>query len=269
MDIFEIEALVNYRGTVTASCCGIKMVFNMVMPHERRYFIRLLCECRYPQADIDTLIFKNIIHKGDRVLDAGANIGITAIEALSFGAEKVICIEPEPSLAERLREIAHPNCVIKECALGSARGKSVLFLSASHNQGHTIKQETIDMFPQIFGSSTQSVDVDTIQNILQGERFDVWKLDIEGAEVDAIKGLGHNYEAILPRVVVAEIYRNNFDEMIGLLGKHFNVYRAVIRRSDYSLQYLPVVPYDLSDDYHVTSPMYVFKNKYYTEQNES
>ena len=182
-----MESSICYTGKLELTVCDTDITFDMSMPHERRYVLRELFGCKYPQADIDTLIFKDTIKLGDRLLDAGANIGMTALEALSFGASEIICVEPESSLAIRLRSLKRSGIVVSECALGRVSGAGSLFLSETHNQGHTINEETRDIFPNIFGDKSAKVIIETVSNVLLGKYCDVWKLDVEGAEVDVIE----------------------------------------------------------------------------------
>ena len=50
-------------------------------------------------------------------------------------------------------------------------------------------------FPLYMEKGTQSVEVDTIDNIVK-ERVDFIKLDIEGAEQDAIDGAKRDYKQV-------------------------------------------------------------------------
>jgi FkbM family methyltransferase len=228
--------------------------------HEKRYALGLLFGFRNPQADIDSLLFRANIRPGDVILDAGANIGITAAEALACGASRVICVEPENSLIERLnllKELCPNQMSILHCALGARDGFAELMLSETHNQGHTISPTMSSLFPGIFGSQTQRVQVSTIDLALFDTPADIWKLDIEGAEADTIRGARHTLERAPPRVIFAELYDPFAEEVIGLLPQ-YQVRRAALGKVDYSLHLLDQVGGVLPDNFCVTSPIYVF-----------
>ena len=254
MNIHELERQVCLRGKVSADFHGFDFEFDMNMPHERRYFLRELFSIPYAQADIDTFLFSRFIRPGDRVLDAGANIGLTAREAIRCGASEVVCVEPEPLLAERLSRNKVPGMSLISCALGAQTGRARLFISEAHNQGHTIAQEMLTVFPHVYGERSIDVDVKTVGDVLSGGYCDVWKLDIEGAEVDVLTGdIGP-----LPRVILAEIYGEKVGGVLDALGGRYVCRRAAIQSEKYVLKLLAPEPGDLSNSYEQTSPMYVF-----------
>ncbi len=254
MNINDLERRVCLRGMVCIDFHGFDFEFDLSMPHERRYFLRALFSLPYAQADIDTFLFSRFIRSGDRVLDAGANIGLTAREAIILGASKVVCVEPEPSLVDRLRRNLIPGMSLTSCALGAQTGRTRLFISETHNQGHTINREMLNLFPGIYGSRCIDVEVKTVDDILCGEYCDVWKLDIEGAELDILTGnIG-----LLPRVILAEIYGEKIRAVLDALGGRYICRRAVIQSEEYALRLLVPEPGELSNIYEKTSPMYVF-----------
>jgi methyltransferase, FkbM family len=261
MNISKLESFMKFKGNIALDIKGTIVTLNLSMPHEKRYFLREVFDVKYPQADIDTFIYKNCIRNGDVVLDAGANIGITALEALDAGASEIICVEPEPDLANRLRTINNANISVCELALGAELGHATLYISAKHNQGHTIKEETLSVFPEIFNDQKCKVFVDTIPSLLDNKYCDVWKLDVEGAEIDAIKGARELLSLAPPRIIIAEIYSNNYEDMISLLEDKYKIYRAAILLDGYKLELLAPSSDDLGDKYALTSPMYIFELK--------
>ncbi len=132
------------------------------------------------------------LKKGDIVVDVGANIGVfTVMAAQQAGSEgMVIAIEPEDKnlkiLRRNIEENNLENVVVVPKGLWSREGKLKLYIAPfiSHS---FMKQDREDF---------QEVDVDTLENIIQhlGVREpDFIKVDIEGSEVEALKGM----EAIL------------------------------------------------------------------------
>jgi FkbM family methyltransferase len=133
--------------------------------------------------------------EGDCVIDAGANIGTFTVRAAQAVGEKgkVIAIEPEARNLEFLRRnIAANNLrnvlVIPKGVWG-AKGK--LRLNISWNQtGHSVFRGTV--YGTDKSKEYEEVEVDSIDGILAElgiEKVDFVKMDIEGAEVEAIKGM--------------------------------------------------------------------------------
>ena len=115
--------------------------------------------------------------KNINFLDGGGYVGDTASEVIKNypNFNKIWLIEPIPE-----------NIRIAKRELG--KYENIEFLTC----GVSDKKETLyfneeKSFSAIYGKGTQSVEVDTIDNIVK-ERVDFIKLDIEGAEQDAIDG---------------------------------------------------------------------------------
>ena len=111
-------------------------------------------------------------------VDGGGYVGDTAEEVIKNYPDfkKLWLIEPIPE-----------NIRIAKRELGDI--ENIEFLTC----GVGAKKETLHFneeksFSTIYGNGTQSVEIDTIDNIVQTQRVDFIKLDIEGAEQDAIDG---------------------------------------------------------------------------------
>jgi FkbM family methyltransferase len=258
--VWEAERRLANNGEVTITIGDMEIGLNLAFVHERRYALGYLFGFRNPQADIDQHIFRESVRSGDVVLDAGANVGVTAAEALACGARHVICAEPEEGLVERLRGLRerYPiRMTIHHCALGAVEGCADLLLSVAHNQGHTISSAIRAQFPTIFGDEWQRVPTLTIDHILSDTHADIWKLDVEGAEADAIRGARVTLKHSPPRVIIAELYDAFVHEVVGLLPE-YRVQRAALAKVDYRLYFCDQIGGPLSDDFCATSPVYVF-----------
>jgi FkbM family methyltransferase len=255
-DLFRLDKEVNININ------GSPILFKSYHPHERQYIAKLLFDIRVPQADIDTLIFEKFVKNGDSVLDGGANIGFTALELVMAGANFVLAVEPVKDLYMRLvANCEQLNITPLNLALSSVNGFADITVSKLHNHGSTVKAEVVGMFPQIYGAShqveaTQCVTIDTL--VEKYGKFQVWKLDIEGAEIDALKGALRTLKNQPPRIIIAEIYKNFLDEACHILrDTHPHIRRALIRKEDYSLALCELNNFKLPL-YEQTSPMYVF-----------
>lgn len=110
-------------------------------------------------------------------VDGGGYVGDTASEVIKNfpDFQKIYLIEPiSENIRIAKRELGHlSNIEFLECGVS--------------NKKETLHFNDEKSFSTIYGKGTQSVNVDTIDNLVK-EKVDYIKLDIEGAEQDAIDG---------------------------------------------------------------------------------
>ena len=257
----DIKHLVKTNGKIELCIDGFTFSLDLSFRHERVYAAKLLLDVRHPQSDIDELIIKHTIRPGDRCLDAGANVGFTAHAMFLAGASEVVSLEPVPSIYSRLCKLHGTGFHPIRRGIGAKFEKRPLFLSASHNQGSTISEAMVSVFPSVFGQKPEMIEVEitTVDDlVLQFGNFDVWKLDVEGAENSVLRGASATLEKNPPRIIFAEIYDEFRAEFLHVVAKtHPYSYRAFIDRKTYSLT---LMDHDTpsSNKFHGTSPIYVF-----------
>ncbi len=252
--IDEIFHLLKLDGDIVVKIGDVDLQLDLRQPHERRYALCAVANVRYPQKDIDSALFDKFILPGDRVLDLGANIGLTALEALECGAVHVLCVEPVQSLARRIPKDPRIECV--QAAVTDKQGEAEMIRSSAHNQGSTLSAEIVNLFPTVFeDAETERVRTVTIDSL--GD-FNVWKLDVEGAEVTALHGASERLQQNPPRVIIAEVYDLFLPEVRALLEvSHPVQLRAGLALETYELILCEPEEFDVSKVYQ-TSPMYVF-----------
>lgn len=135
-------------------------------------------------------LFKRALEPGMRVLDIGANIGYyTLLAAKAVGSTgKVFAFEADPENARflshnvALNGVADTVTVIPKAA--ASRSGTVRFFS---NRANSVLSSLI-----VEGEATDAVEVEctTVDAAISPhERIDVVKLDVEGGEVDALRGM--------------------------------------------------------------------------------
>ncbi len=149
--------------------------------------------------EIDGIIFKSAydgdyqFKKGDVIVDAGARIGtFSAKVSAAVGNEgKVIAVEPEPRnyqyLLKNIEMNRWNNVVAVQKMLWSTRTEKKLYLSG-YSSAHSAYG---DEFYNWTGDYI-TVEADTLDNILADQgvaAVDFIKMDIEGSEVEALKGM--------------------------------------------------------------------------------
>lgn len=128
------------------------------------------------------------LKKGDIVVDAGAHIGVfTVLAAKRVGDNGgVIAIEPEKKNLENLRKNIEingfNNVTVVPTGLWNRRNRKRLYLARSsivHSLVHS-------------SNKTEEIEVDALDNILEKlgvSKVDFIKMDIEGAEIQALAGM--------------------------------------------------------------------------------
>lgn len=265
MYVTDLDSMIKQNGKLTFNMNGTDITFDLRYRHERHYAAKTLLNIQYPLSDLDDMLFKLLIKQGDVVLDGGANIGFTALSMLNAGASKVIAVEPVPEIYERLKSLNNESIIKYNYAISSEIGKTKITISLSHNQGSTINSEMLNLSSQIFGDThkTTMVNVTTIDNIcaLADSYPNIWKLDIEGAEVDALDGATFVLEKHPPRAIIAELYGPFLKPFLNKIkNTHPYAYKALVDIKTYKL-YLAPVDLLVSDIYHKTSPMFVFSQE--------
>jgi FkbM family methyltransferase len=130
--------------------------------------------------------------EGDIVIDAGAHIGIYAVRAAKAvvpGKGLVTAIEPDDHNVKFLQKnIAAndlTNVVIVQKGVWSEAGKLKLY-SGNYSMTPSFYLQEWQV------KESTEVEVDTLDNIIEGlgiRRVDFIKMDVEGAELEALKGM--------------------------------------------------------------------------------
>ena len=145
------------------------------------------------------------IKPGDVVIDCGCCEGFFVFQALEAGAAKVIGIEPNPVMVVCLEktfaaEIKAGRVVIEAAALGSFRAQVFFSFDAGYPSAGQIGGEI----------GGQPVAVETLATIcekLKLDRVDLVKMDIEGAEINAVEGALPVLGKFHPKLAITTYHR--------------------------------------------------------------
>lgn len=148
------------------------------------------------------------VQPGEVVLDAGANIGAFTREALNAGAKLVIAIEPVPANVESLRRTFQTEIQegrVRIVAKGVWNKEDILEMNI-------FDSSVLDSFvmsdrPESRTPSRRVLlpltTIDLIVQELQLPRVDFIKMDIEGAERQALEGARQTITHFRPRMSIA------------------------------------------------------------------
>ena len=248
------------------SFAGNSFYVNEQWVHEREYLDFIQHGSLTGPLAIDLWVFGTFVKRGDRILDAGANVGFTSLLATYAGADRVDAFEPDPRLQKQLAlntdriDAIHVHAK----ALGRQLGTERLRLSESHNQGSTFSQTHLRLFPHVYEQSTTTVvDVETVDHAFLEDSFDILKIDVEGAEHDVLLGTEKHFADKSPRIVYVELYDEYLPPVEQFLSSRYrHGYRVVCRRDgsgrlfDKSVDLAPLE----DDGCFVHPPSYIYLN---------
>jgi len=169
------EKVINFKMTF-----DYKFMEGFTNNHEEQYFDKELIP------EIKEISF----------VDGGGYVGDTASEVIKNYPDfkKIYLIEP---IAENIR--------IAKRELGSF--KNIEFLTCGiSNKKTTLYFNEEKSFSTIYGKGTNSVEVDTIDNLVS-EKVDYIKLDIEGAEQEAIDGAKETIQKYKPILAICVYHK--------------------------------------------------------------
>jgi len=143
------------------------------------------------RAELD--LFRRYVEPGMTVVDMGANVGFyTAPLSRSVGpAGKVYAFEPDPFCAallrERSRRMRLSNVIVENVALGAREGEATLFCSnrdRAENCTHALERGV-----PVEAIRVPVTSLDAYCRDRWIEPIDALKMDVEGDEVSALRGM--------------------------------------------------------------------------------
>lgn len=159
------------------------------------------------------------VRRGDIVLDCGANVGIFTRVALDRGARKVIAIEPGPENLECLRrnfpgEIATGQVMVVPKGVWHKPDKLTLHVDPANPAGDSF---VIQRKGSVAVANIPLTTIDRLLDDLGLEKVDFIKMDIEGAEANAVKGAARTLRKWKPRLSIAVYHHPDHARTIPLL----------------------------------------------------
>ncbi len=152
----------------------------------------------------ETKLFKKVLKRGMTVLDIGANIGYyTLIAARKVGINgKVFAFEPEPSnydlLCKNIEANKFQNVVIIPKAVSNKVKTIKLYLSPENRAEHS--------FCKYLNNKFVNVKTIVLDNFLKNKKIDFVKVDIEGAEAEALQGMQNVIKSNKKLILITEFW---------------------------------------------------------------
>ncbi len=179
---------------------------------------------------------------GDTVLDCGGYAGQFALWSIAAGAERVVVFEPDPRNVECIRRnccayVESGRVAIVEAAVSEFSG-TTHFHSDSGGSAGTIS----DSFAAALGkdqAARPSIRVTSIDDSMRDvglSRVDFIKMDIEGAERDALRGAATTLAQCEPGLAVCTYHLPDDSEVLPcVLGTTSEAYGTRLKRNRYPL----------------------------------
>jgi len=146
--------------------------------------------------------YSKLIHSGDLVFDIGANVGQRS-EVFSSLAKKVVALEPQPFCLQHLKSrFMFTNKVfIEPYAVDSKEGTATLHLSDSHTISSMSDKFISTVGTSIFKNNNWDnkieVKTTTLDLLIAKHGLPSFiKIDVEGFELNVLKGLSKPVKAI-------------------------------------------------------------------------
>lgn len=160
---------------------------------------------------------------GDVVVDIGAHIGTFGDDALRLGASKVVMVEPDPTNVECIRrnfkkEIADGRVVVvPEGAWNTTATMDFQISGSNSGMGSVVKPAD--------AVGVIKVPVRPLDDILRSigvDRVNFIKMDIEGAEREALKGMAVVLTKWKPRLMIDSYHLPDDDTVLPAVVKSVN-----------------------------------------------
>ncbi len=148
-------------------------------------------------SDINRRVFVNLVRRGDVIIEIGANVGVyTSLFSRLVGSRgRVHAFEPVGAnferLASRLHLLKADNVVLNRQGVGSRQGEQEIVIPGDDAQQASFAVHQHGSWSIATRTRRELVPVITIDSYMrdaQVDRVDFVKIDVEGSELDVLRG---------------------------------------------------------------------------------
>lgn len=167
-----------------------------------------------------------IMYENETFVDVGANVGSYSLKIANDYKNKgtsVIAIEAHPKNYKALCRNIELNGFkhIKAINKAASDRKGVITMYERSHDGNRVGTDLYSVHNTFLAEhnfilpNSLEVECDTLDNILANHKVNVMKIDIEGAEVLALKGATNTLKQL--RKIIVEVHGDNFDKVKQIL----------------------------------------------------
>ncbi len=213
--LFDLTFYKAHQAELTAardllSDAESRRIFDNVLSYKLTGDIRFLLGA---ESDMDA-VWEELIHP-ERIrtyADLGAYNGDTVremIEKSQGHVKRIYAFEPDARNFKKLSAYAEneTRAHVEPVAAGAWSKTATLFFDRSGNRNASISQNRSDVLDPR-APKTVAVQVDTLDRVLDGQRVDYIKYDVEGSEREALIGSRQSIALYLPTLLVSLYHRN-------------------------------------------------------------
>ena len=237
-DIFTLDSLTHYREELERVYHLLadeqsRKVFRMLLEYKISGKIHWLRQMETPREEIFQGFFP--VSEGEAYVDLGAYDGDTIEEFISLCGgryDRITALEPDrrnfKKLEKKIRENQWRQVRLYSCGAWSEDG----FLPFEGKGG---RSSSISFDSDSAGYSKQkNVEMRCVDTILRDEKATWIKMDVEGAEREAIFGCRHTLKKYSPKLMISVYHRTNDFFTLPLLLHHMQPdYRFYLRHHPY------------------------------------
>lgn len=175
-------------------------------------------------------IFKNVlkIHKNEHYVDLGAYTGDTIREVMEYGGySSVTAFEPDIKNYTKMMNFIQNEQLknINALNIGVWSEKDTLVFAGKSSRNSSLMQDD---------ENSVNVDVNSVDNIVKNNEVTLIKMDVEGAESQAIEGAKNTIKMNKPRLNIAVYHRNeDLFDIILQLKEICPEYKFYVRHHEY------------------------------------
>lgn len=236
----------------------IAKLYRKVVPPQTREFIytlflqrllRILRGERVASLEKRVKFYSQFIKEGDLSFDIGANVGNRVLPMLNLGA-KVVAVEPQDKCAALLKQNFGDKIVLVQKGVCAKEEIRSFYINESHSGISTFSEEFIektqaDRHNDNVWEKPVPMQMTTLDSLIKEYGVPVFiKVDVEGFEVEVLKGLSVPVKAL------------SFEYTFPVLSKNaVECINMLCRLSDYEFNY------SKSESMELTLDKWVSKDK--------
>jgi FkbM family methyltransferase len=187
-------------------------------------FSQAFVQGKYPSGPLTELMFQ-LIRPGDAVLDLGAHVGTFSLAAAALGC-RVVSVEASPRNTELLRASVQCNGFDNMRVVHGAVTDYQGVLKFMPNGPHGVVFNPIVDLPSV---TVPAITVDQILEEIGWQRVDFIKMDVEGSEIAAVRGMRH---LLAGREAPPILYESN-GHTLRFFGKTANELKRTLKQLGY------------------------------------